>query len=198
MNCSTSKSRISYADALAHILGWYKRFQVRLLEPLLVNKPFPRYGTPFLLLLILFMSGLFISGLISEPVLSAPQPSSNSVSWLYDLPNGVKESTKRKKWLLVIAGANWCPDCRRLESSVLPAKSVQTFLSGYYVCVKLDSDRSDGQALISRYNVKGIPAIFVFTPEGQYISHASAEHVDPTSFIAMVSNLTRAAYSQHR
>ncbi len=158
---------------------------------------------------------LLILGLFSGPALSAPdgehqatKPGASSaskstsvspsgVTWLYDLSSGVKEATRRKKWLLVLDGADWCPDCRKLESNVLPDKSVQAFLSGYYVCVKLDSDHGDGQALITRYHVNAIPTVFLFTPNGQYMSNGNAEHVDASSFVTMVSNMT-SEYVHHR
>ncbi len=115
---------------------------------------------------------------------------SQAVAWLNDLQAGRKQARAQKKHLLVVVSAEWCPDCRRLENSILPVADVQKFLKDNYVCVKLDADQAPGKKMKAAHHVKAIPTLFVFTPHGQFITSGNAEHVDPQSFIALLQGMT--------
>jgi thiol:disulfide interchange protein len=121
----------------------------------------------------------------------ARSSSKNRVIWHKSLKKGQKLARQQKKPLLVIAGASWCPDCRRMDQSILPDEAVQKFLQANYVNVHLDSESGEGQALMQQHETKVIPQVFVFAANGEFLSHAPAEHVTPETFKQLVLDLSK-------
>lgn len=70
---------------------------------------------------------------------------------------------QQHKHLLVIFGANWCPDCRALDAAL--QGSVGKLLDAHFVVVKIDVGNFDKNIDLSdRYGTpisKGIPAVVV-------------------------------------
>jgi thiol:disulfide interchange protein len=111
--------------------------------------------------------------------------------WLPTLAKGKTEARRLKRQLLVIAGASWCPDCRRMDQSILPAPEVESFLANNYVCVHVDSDGPSGKKLMAAQHTKVIPQVFVFASSGRLVNKAPAEHVNAQSFIDLVTDLSK-------
>jgi thioredoxin 1 len=69
-----------------------------------------------------------------------------------------------QKRVLLVFGANWCPDCRRVDSSLQQTK-ISSFLSDHYSLVKVDVGNFDKNLDISeRYGTptkQGIPALVI-------------------------------------
>ena len=72
--------------------------------------------------------------------------------------------------LLLVFGANWCPDCRVLELTMKKPAMAARLQSDFARVVKIDVGRYDhNMDLATRYGVplkKGIPAVAVLSPSG--------------------------------
>lgn len=111
------------------------------------------------------------------------------VTWLTDRKSGLSQAKAQRKRMLVEVGAQWCPDCRRLESSIIPDAAVQKFLRDNYVCVKLDADGRPGTRMQKHYGNHAIPTLYVFSTTGKYLGSKAAEHVEPASFVQLLLQL---------
>ena len=73
------------------------------------------------------------------------------------------------KRVLIVFGANWCGDCRVLDSAMQQGR-LMALLDGRFVVVKVDVGRFDRNVDIAqRYGVplkKGIPTVVVLAADG--------------------------------
>jgi protein disulfide-isomerase len=74
--------------------------------------------------------------------------------------------------VLVVFGANWCPDCRVLDMAMHSGSSAPLMQKNFRV-VKVDVGRFDRNVdLAEAYGVplkKGIPAVAVLSPQGKVV-----------------------------
>jgi len=74
--------------------------------------------------------------------------------------------------VLVVFGANWCPDCRALDLSFKEGASAPLMRQRFKV-VKVDVGRFDRNLDVAQaYGIplkKGIPAVAVLSPEGRVV-----------------------------
>lgn len=74
--------------------------------------------------------------------------------------------------VLVVFGANWCPDCRALESALKVERNAQLIAKEFTV-VKVDVGRFDkNKDIAERFGnpiKKGIPAAVIATPDGKLL-----------------------------
>ena len=74
------------------------------------------------------------------------------------------------KNVLVVFGANWCPDCRALDHK-MSAGSLATLVDKRFVLLKVDVGRFNRNTdLAAQMGVplkKGIPAVAVLSPDGE-------------------------------
>ena len=74
--------------------------------------------------------------------------------------------------VLVVFGANWCPDCRVLDTAMHSGSSAPLMQKNFRV-VKVDVGRFDRNVdLAEAYGVplkKGIPAVAVLSPQGKVV-----------------------------
>jgi protein disulfide-isomerase len=77
-----------------------------------------------------------------------------------------------KRPVLVVFGANWCPDCRALDLAMKGGRNAELIGKEFRV-VKVDVGRFDKNADVAeRYGVplkKGIPAVAIVSPAGRAI-----------------------------
>jgi len=82
-----------------------------------------------------------------------------------------------------------------LETKIYPNPKVQQFLSTSYVGVLLKSESEEGQHLMSRYDMPGIPALLVMDANGRVIGKTEKPPLDPASFIKVVTRLSKGRHS---
>jgi len=74
--------------------------------------------------------------------------------------------------VLVVFGANWCPDCRVLDTAMHSGSSAP-LMQKHFRVVKVDVGRFDRNVdLAEAYGVplkKGIPAVAVLSPQGKVV-----------------------------
>ncbi|MEQ1697215.1 MAG: thioredoxin family protein [Hyphomicrobiaceae bacterium] len=85
-----------------------------------------------------------------------------------DVMAAVRQAADEKKLVLVVFGANWCPDCRAFDED-MNAADLGSLLAEHYVVVKVDVGRfKKNLDVAARYGMrlrKGIPAAVVVSAE---------------------------------
>lgn len=88
-----------------------------------------------------------------------------------DVTRALNQAKASNKKVLVVFGANWCPDCRELDKA-LHGKSA-SLIDGKFVVVKVDVGRFDKHMDIAKAygnpTKKGIPAAVVLNADNQVL-----------------------------
>jgi thioredoxin 1 len=94
---------------------------------------------------------------------AAPWPYDEKADAAADLQHALAAAQKDHKQVLLVFGANWCPDCRALDQAM--HGSSQHLLDSKFEVVKIDVGNFDKNLdLAQRYGnpiAKGIPAVVV-------------------------------------
>jgi len=118
----------------------------------------------FLALLVFFLAPLAFA--------APPGPYVEGADANADIKAALADASKAKLPVLVVFGANWCPDCRVLDISFKEGASAPLIAKSFKV-VKVDVGRFDRNTDIAqRYGVplkRGIPAVAVLSQEGKVL-----------------------------
>lgn len=94
-----------------------------------------------------------------------------------ELANALAKARKSGKQVLVVFGANWCPDCRALARQMASDKVAQK-LSRHFVVTKVEIGNWDhNMDIVNRYGnptKKGIPAVAVLDSRGKLLKATAA------------------------
>jgi len=89
-----------------------------------------------------------------------------------DIAAAILKASKTGRNVVLIFGANWCPDCHALNAQMHKPKLAR-LIARDYVVVKIDVGRFDKNVrLAAKYGVpvsKGIPALAVHSPSGKLL-----------------------------
>ena len=103
---------------------------------------------------------------------AAPLPYDESADAKADVQRALSTAKASGTPVLVIFGANWCPDCRALDKALSTGKNAELIAREFKV-VKVDVGQFDRNLdLAARYGnpvKKGIPAAVVLSPEGEVV-----------------------------
>jgi len=84
----------------------------------------------------------------------------------------ISEASKAHKNVILVFGANWCPDCRALDAQMHKGE-LAALLAKSFEVVKVDLGRFDkNQDVPEKYQVPinhGIPALAVLNPRGKLL-----------------------------
>ncbi len=88
----------------------------------------------------------------------------------------LKTAAAEQRPVLLVFGANWCPDCRVLDLTMKRPAMAPMVARNFVQVVKIDVGRYDhNMDVAARYGVplkKGIPAVVVLSPNGK-VSYAT-------------------------
>jgi len=90
----------------------------------------------------------------------------SSISWRYDLEDGLAEAKRTDKPVMADFYTDWCGWCKKLDEDTYKDKDVLALAAGF-VCVKIDADKDKESA--KKYKVSGYPTIIFFNPAGNEI-----------------------------
>ena len=120
---------------------------------------------------------------------AAPLPYDETADAKADVQRALSAAKSSGTPVLVIFGANWCPDCRALDKALSTGKNAELVAREFKV-VKVDVGQFDRNLdLAARYGnpvKKGIPAAVVLSPEGEVLyatrlgELADARHMSDT------------------
>ena len=103
-------------------------------------------------------------------VQAAAGPYNESADAKAEVRHAIAESKGDHRPVLVVFGANWCPDCRALDLAMKKGRNAELIDREFRV-VKVDVGRFDRNVdVASTYDVplkKGIPAVAIVSPDGR-------------------------------
>lgn len=111
-----------------------------------------------------------------------------------DIRAAVRQAGRSHKNVILVFGANWCPDCHALARQ-MHEPGLASLIEKNYVVVKIDVGRFDKNLeLAGRYRLpikeKGIPALAVLDSKGRLLyaqeqgEFADAGRMEPAAFKA--------------
>lgn len=118
-----------------------------------------------------------------------------------DIGRAVEQARREHRQVLVIFGANWCPDCRRLDAD-LQQPALGAPVGERFVVVKVDVGRFDrnGRVVNQLGNPvdRGIPALALLDGSGRPLGSVTGPQLatlrqsgDPATLVAALDRLAR-------
>jgi thiol:disulfide interchange protein len=93
-------------------------------------------------------------------VLQQPQP-------LRTYRESLELSKNQNKNVLLFFTADWCTWCKKMKSETFSKPTLRQFLLSNYVCCLVDVDKE--KFIANKYQIVGIPAYVIITPNEQII-----------------------------
>ena len=93
------------------------------------------------------------------------------IEWVTDLSEGFRQARETGKPVLVDAWATWCAACLDLKKKTLVDPAVAAKLQEF-IPVALDMDAEHNEEVWDTYDIKGLPWVAVFTPEGELVKES--------------------------
>ena len=140
-----------------------------------------------LLLFFVFITTIYFQSNISEAriiipsdeVLSQPlpYPYEGKTVTTEELFNFI-DKNRNLRQSIIIFGANWCPDCRILEGTLM-LPTVKEFIKKYYSILHIDVGKYDiNMSLIEILGLegqKGIPKVLIFDKKGMPVNLTTSD-----------------------
>jgi thioredoxin 1 len=131
------------------------------------------------------MKKFLLSLLIAAPMLflarapeAADLPYDEAASPAAELPAALEKARVSGKRVLIVFGANWCPDCRVLDHELHAPGDVSKLIDKRYVVLKVDVGHFDKNLDFTRLYgepiAKGIPSVVVVTPKNEVVYETRA------------------------
>ena len=116
-----------------------------------------------------------------------------------DLGRAVDQARRENKHVLVVFGANWCPDCRKLSAD-MAEPTLGTPIADRFVVTKVDvgNFNRNGRIVNQMGNPvdHGIPAVVVLDSQGRQLGTATGPQLaavrkaqDPATLVAALDRL---------
>ena len=145
---------------------------------------------------------VFLASLLATFAYAAPLPYDETADAKAAVRQALDAARATQRPVLVIFGANWCPDCRALDQALQTGKNAELIKQEFKV-VKVDVGRFDRNLdLAQAYGnpiKKGIPAAVVLSPDNKVLyatrlgELADARHMSETGIYDFFKRVTQAA-----
>ncbi len=140
-----------------------------------------------LLLFLVFLTTIYFQSNISEARIIIPNdevlnqplpyPYEGKKVTTEELFNFI-DKNRNLRQSIIIFGANWCPDCRILEGTLM-LPTVKEFINKYYSILHIDVGKYDiNMSLIEILGLegqKGIPKVLIFDKKGMPVNLATSD-----------------------
>ena len=140
-----------------------------------------------LLLFLVFLTTIYFQSNISEARIIIPNdevlnqplpyPYEGKKITTEELFNFI-DKNRNLRQSIIIFGANWCPDCRILEGTLM-LPTVKEFINKYYSILHVDVGKYDiNMSLIEILGLegqKGIPKVLIFDKKGMPVNLATSD-----------------------
>jgi thioredoxin 1 len=130
-----------------------------------------------------FLSAHYAHGQSTPPVKHhevppGPRPYDTAADPQRDLIAAMADARKTGKRVMVVFGANWCPDCRVLDMEFHSGSKAAALVAKRYDVVKVDvgdfDKNLDFAKLYGEPIKKGIPSIVIVTPRNEVVYQTEA------------------------
>lgn len=140
-----------------------------------------------LLLFFVFLTTIYFQSNISEARIIIPSDEvlSQPLPYPYEGKRVTTEElfnfidkNRNLRQSIIIFGANWCPDCRILEGTLM-LPTVKEFINKYYSILHIDVGKYDiNMSLVDILGLegqKGIPKVLIFDKKGMSVNLATSD-----------------------
>jgi thioredoxin-related protein len=95
-------------------------------------------------------------------------PSSSMAAWQSNWEKAVDESQEKKKPIMVLFTADWCPACNQFKDKVLSRNDITEKLKENFVLAKMDLTKQNGpsSAVAQEFGVRVIPTLVIVGTDG--------------------------------
>lgn len=97
-------------------------------------------------------------------------------------------SKKEQKPLFLLAYANYCSSCKKMEKTVFPEPTVGSIFNQYFITAKVNIDSEIGKRLVSEYNIIHTPTLLFFDSNGKLMKGVEGFQ-DKEDLILLANNL---------
>ena len=115
--------------------------------------------------------GSVVMATLSLALQAAQLPYEENANAAAELQHALVAAQLNRNDVLLVFGANWCPDCRELDKAL--NGSSHRLIAGHFQVVKIDVGRFDKNLeLANRYGNpirRGVPAVVVLTPDDRVV-----------------------------
>jgi thiol:disulfide interchange protein len=118
-------------------------------------------------------------------------PNSNSkIRWTESIQTAMKQQKDTGRPLLIYVTADYCGYCRKMERETWSDPKVARRIQDGFVALKVDAEKHE--ELVTRLEVKGLPATLLFDSEGQLIQTLSG-YSRPSAIIELLDSVPAVA-----
>jgi len=103
-----------------------------------------------------------------------------------DFNKALQEANKSKKYLMVVADADSCPWCRKLEENILTVKSIDKVVKSKFVPVVVNVDVEGEPKSLKK--IKSTPIIYIIDPRDKSIKAKFVGYPNAKNFIDSIVN----------
>lgn len=133
---------------------------------------------------VIFCLGLVADGISAETTKTPPGPYDETVDGSALVADALNRAATGGKNVLLMFGANWCSDCRAMDSLLKTDKAIAAELKSHFVLAKIDvgqgPDAFRNKSLVKRFEVAvdtGIPILVVVDTKGRLVTHTKKERL---------------------
>ncbi|MBW1989980.1 MAG: thioredoxin family protein [Deltaproteobacteria bacterium] len=116
-------------------------------------------------------------------LLSGCKEPPQAVNWVHDYRFGLEMARESGKPVFLVFGTDWCGICRDMKAKVYSLESVGRATER---TINIYVDANARPDLVRQYGIRGVPALFFLTPDGETISRYGGP-LTPNAIIKAIS-----------
>ena len=142
-----------------------------------------------LLFLILSQCSLMAQSTVNPEAVPAPAPvvvaEAGGMKFIHeDFNKALTSAKEQNKILFMDAYTTWCGPCKLMTKNTFPNEEVAALYNKNFINLKLDMEKGEGPALLSRYGITAFPTLLFIDGEGNIVHKALGYH-DVEQFIEL-------------
>lgn len=115
-----------------------------------------------------------------------------TVTW-HSYDKGLALAKAQKKKVYINFYADWCMYCKKMDKETFVSSKVAAYLNEHFIAVRVHTDKETATA--NKYNVRGLPANFFLTDQGDVIGNQPG-FLNPEMFIQLLSFVKEEKYKK--